>query len=55
MGPAADIYDISAILNPDTGLANVLANFSDPKSDSTETINGVGDGEDRPVRSAPTQ
>jgi lipoprotein LprG len=41
MGPASDIYDVSAILNPDTGLANVLANFSDPKSDSTETINGV--------------
>src|SRR6478672_5931493 len=41
MGPAADVYDISAILNPDTGLANVLANFSDPKSESTETINGI--------------
>ena len=41
MGPAADVYDISAILNPDKGLANVLANFSDPKSESTETINGV--------------
>ena len=41
LGPAADVYDIAAILNPDTGLANVLANFSDPKSDSTETINGV--------------
>ena len=41
MGPAADVYDIAAILNPDTGLANVLANFSDPKSESTETINGV--------------
>lgn len=41
MGPAADVYDIAAILNPDTGLANVLANFSDPKSDSTETVNGV--------------
>ncbi|HEX2286690.1 MAG TPA: LppX_LprAFG lipoprotein [Mycobacterium sp.] len=40
-GPAADIYDISAILNPDTGLANVLANFSDPKADGRETINGV--------------
>ena len=35
MGPASDIYDLSAILNPDTGLANVLANFSDPKSDAT--------------------
>jgi lipoprotein LprG len=41
MGPAADVYDIAAILNPDTGLANVLASFSDPKSDSTETINGI--------------
>ena len=41
MGPAADVYDIAAILSPDTGLANVLASFSDPKSDSTETINGV--------------
>lgn len=40
-GPAADIYDPSAILNPQTGLANVLANFSDPKNDSTEEINGV--------------
>jgi lipoprotein LprG len=40
-GPAADIYDVSAILNPETGLANVLANFSDPKSDGRETLNGV--------------
>jgi lipoprotein LprG len=40
-GPAADIYDVSAILNPDTGLGNVLANFSDPKADGRETINGV--------------
>ena len=40
-GPAADIYDVSAILNPETGLANVLANFSDPKADGRETINGV--------------
>jgi lipoprotein LprG len=41
MGPAADIYDVSTILNPDTGLANVLANFSDAKSEGTETLNGV--------------
>jgi lipoprotein LprG len=41
LGPAADIYDASAILNPDTGLANVLANFSDAKADGRETINGV--------------
>jgi lipoprotein LprG len=39
-GPAADIYDPSSILNPDTGLANVLANIANPKSDSHETING---------------
>jgi lipoprotein LprG len=40
-GPAADIYDPSVILDPDRGLANVLANFSNPKSDGRETINGV--------------
>jgi lipoprotein LprG len=40
-GPAADIYDVSAILNPDNGLANLLANFSDPKTDGRETVNGV--------------
>lgn len=40
-GPAADIYDASVILNPDNGLANVLSNFSDPKNDGNETINGV--------------
>jgi lipoprotein LprG len=32
LGPAVDIYDVSAILNPDTGLGNVLANFSGPKA-----------------------
>ncbi len=41
-GPAADIYDVAAILNPDVGLANVLANFSDPKADGRETVEGVG-------------
>jgi lipoprotein LprG len=41
LGPAADIYDVSAILNPDTGLANLLANFSDPKAVGRETIGGV--------------
>jgi lipoprotein LprG len=40
-GPAADIYDVSAILSPENGLANVLANFSDPKTDGRETVNGV--------------
>jgi lipoprotein LprG len=40
-GPAADIYDVSAILNPDKGLANVLANFTDPKAVGRESVNGV--------------
>jgi lipoprotein LprG len=40
-GPAADIYDVSAILNPGTGLANVLSGFADPKADGRETVNGV--------------
>ena len=40
-GPAADIYDVSAILSPDKGLANVLANFSDAKADGRETVDGV--------------
>ena len=53
LGPAADIYDVSAILNPDTGLANVLANFTDPKADGRETINGV-DTVESPARSALT-
>jgi lipoprotein LprG len=39
-GPAAAIYDPSEILNPNTGLANVLTNISNPKSESRETING---------------
>lgn len=39
-GPAADIYDPSQILNPDTGLANTLANLSDPKAESRENLNG---------------
>jgi len=41
MGPAADVYDPSVILNPDNGLAHMLASFSDPKSAASETINGV--------------
>jgi lipoprotein LprG len=41
-GPAVDVYDVSTVLNPDTGLANMLANFSDPKTDARETIGGVG-------------
>ncbi len=41
LGPAADIYDPSTILNPETGLANLLTSFTDAKSESTENINGV--------------
>lgn len=40
-GPAADIYDVSAILNPEKGLANILKNFTDPKTEAVEEINGV--------------
>lgn len=40
-GPASDIYDVAAILNPDVGLANVLTNFSDAHAEGRETIEGV--------------
>jgi len=40
-GPASNLYDVSLILNPDTGLANILSNFADPKATGRETINGV--------------
>lgn len=33
-------YDPSAILNPDTGVANILANLNDPKAQGRDTING---------------
>lgn len=39
-GKAADIYDVSAILNPDTGVANLLSNFTDAKAEGRDTING---------------
>lgn len=41
LGPAADVYDPSLILNPDTGLANMLASIADPKADGVDTIGGV--------------
>lgn len=41
MGPAVEVYDPSVILNPDTGLANMLANISEPKSEAFETVGGV--------------
>lgn len=40
-GPASDIYDVAAILNPGVGLANVLSNFSNPTADGRETVEGV--------------
>lgn len=40
-GPASDIYDVSAILSPEKGLANILANFSEAKAEGRETISGV--------------
>lgn len=39
-GPADKIYDVGVILNPDKGLANMLANLTDPKAEAHETING---------------
>ncbi|MGB0876060.1 MAG: LppX_LprAFG lipoprotein [Mycobacterium sp.] len=40
-GPASDIYDVAAILNPDVGLANLLLNFSDATAAGRETVEGV--------------
>ncbi len=40
-GPASDVYDVGAILNPDLGLANVLSNFSNPTADGRETVEGA--------------
>jgi lipoprotein LprG len=41
-GKATEIinYDPSAILNPDTGLANLLANFTNAKAEGRDTIGG---------------
>lgn len=40
-GPAADIYDVAAILDPNRGLANVLAGFSDAKAEGRENVGGA--------------
>src|SRR6201993_4755021 len=40
-GPASNLYDVSLILNPDVGLANILSNVTDPKAVGREAINGV--------------
>ncbi|CRK61855.1 possible lipoprotein [Alloactinosynnema sp. L-07] len=42
--PAAltsNLYDPSAILNPDKGIANVLAKIKEPRTEGTEDIDGV--------------
>ncbi len=39
-GKASDLYDPSTILKPDVGLANVLTNLSNPKSESRENVGG---------------
>ncbi len=39
-GPAAEIYDVAAILNPETGLANMLTGFIDPEVEARETVDG---------------
>jgi lipoprotein LprG len=41
MGPAVDVYDPSVILNPDAGLANMLASLTDAQSAGLETVGGV--------------
>jgi lipoprotein LprG len=37
-GPTARPYSVTALLHPDEGLANVLANFVDPKVQARETV-----------------
>ncbi|CAJ1504897.1 LppX_LprAFG lipoprotein [[Mycobacterium] holstebronense] len=39
-GSADKIYDVAAILSPEKGLANMLANLADAKSAGRDTING---------------
>jgi len=41
MGPAIEVYDPSVILNPDAGLANMLASLTDAQSAGLETVGGV--------------
>ncbi|TWS17623.1 LppX_LprAFG lipoprotein [Tsukamurella asaccharolytica] len=40
-GKAADVYDASAILDPQRGIANLLSSVRDPKVDGREQIGGV--------------
>ncbi len=38
LGPASQVYDPSVILSPDTGVANVLAHFTDAKAEGREQV-----------------
>ncbi|OBG39504.1 hypothetical protein A5672_14860 [Mycobacterium alsense] len=40
VGPASQVYDPSALLNPDTGVANVLAHFTDAKAEGRDQVSG---------------
>jgi lipoprotein LprA len=40
-GNGASIYDVSTLLDPDRGLAHVLANLQNPKAVGTEQVNGI--------------
>lgn len=39
-GPTSKVYDPTAVLNPETGLANMLDDFIDPKAEARETVRG---------------
>jgi lipoprotein LprG len=39
-GPTSRPYNVTTLLNPDEGLANVLNNFVDPKVQARETVRG---------------
>jgi lipoprotein LprA len=40
-GNGASIYDVSTLLNPDKGLAHILANLQNPKAGGNEQVNGI--------------
>ncbi|OPX15934.1 LppX_LprAFG lipoprotein [Gordonia sp. i37] len=40
-GDGRSVYDVSVVLNPEKGLANLLRNMQDPKTSGTEVIGGV--------------
>lgn len=40
-GNGASIYEVSTLLNPDKGLAHILANLQSPKAAGTEQVNGI--------------